>query len=450
MAEVILPFQPRVWQRRLIEDPAEQIVAVVHRRAGKSTGLVWRGFKRVLSVERALPRVVYLLPFLVQWERTGLWDVVKTAARSIPYATIRESDKQIRFAGGGVFQAGGTDNPDAWRGGYADEAILDEFEDMPPSVVPLVIMPMLSDRKGTLVLSGTPKGRGMLRQKFHEAAARVGWSRYLLTYRETGALSEEAITRLRNELTPQQFAQEMECDFTAPGSQQFIGPEAVDGAIEREPFGLMSDAMVLGVDVARFGDDLSVIYTRKGRDGRTHPPIKLRGVDTMQLSARVAEHASHVHADAVFVDGGGVGGGVVDRLRQLNVPVFEVQFGAKPDRAFLAEGSNPDRYANKRAEMWGVMREWLSRGAIPDDPDLRIELVAVQYGFTIDNAILLEKKEDMKKRGMKSPDVADALALTFAYPVQPTPRAGRIGPMENRVQHEYNPYETEPVAPAGW
>jgi hypothetical protein len=67
--------------------------------------------------------------------------------------------------------------------------------------------------------------------------------------------------------------------------------------------------------------------------------------------------------------------------------------------------------------MWGVMREWLKRGAIPKDDDLLTDLTGVEYGYNADNAIQLERKEDMKKRGLSSPDIADGLALTFAYPV---------------------------------
>jgi hypothetical protein len=230
--------------------------------------------------------------------------------------------------------------------------------------------------------------------------------------------------------------------FPRVGSTQFISSEDVEQAASREAAAHLFDALVLGCDVARFGDDESVIYIRKGRDGRTHPPLKYRGLDTMQFAARIAEQYQFYKADAVFVDGGGVGGGVVDRLRQLRVPVIEVQFGSSPDRSM--PGADSLVYANKRAEMWGWMREWLKHGGIPDDPDLRTELEGVQYGYVqvagID-AIQLESKKDMKKRGMPSPDTADALALTFAYPVQPNANAGRAAAgNQQQVLSDYDPY----------
>lgn len=235
--------------------------------------------------------------------------------------------------------------------------------------------------------------------------------------------------------------------FPRAGTTQFIGSDSVEKAATRPDVGAnMYDALVLGVDVARFGDDESVIYIRKGRDGRTHPPMKFRGLDTMQFAARVAEQAAFYRADAVFVDGGGVGGGVVDRLRQLRVPgVFDIQFGASSDRSM--PGADLANYANKRAEMWGWMKEWLKGGSIPDDQDMRQQLEGCEYGYVMlsgKDAIALEKKSDMKKRGLSSPDIADALALTFAYPVAANPNAGRAAANRTpRIQSDYDPYENE-------
>ena len=144
--------------------------------------------------------------------------------------------------------------------------------------------------------------------------------------------------------------------FPRTGSQQFIGPDLANAAAQRSVDVYSFDPLIIGVDVARFGDDESVIFFRKGRDGRTVPPIRRRGVDTMTLAGLVAETFQNERADAVFVDGGGVGGGVVDRLRQLGVPVVDVQFGAKSDNNLGATESGIV-YANKRAEIWGSLRE---------------------------------------------------------------------------------------------
>jgi hypothetical protein len=204
--------------------------------------------------------------------------------------------------------------------------------------------------------------------------------------------------------------------FPRASSLQFIPRDLVDVAMGRQPqttrwLGLTA---AIGVDVARFGGDNSVIRTRIGRDGASIKPKRYNGLNTMQLAARVAEHINHLRdhyglKSVTFVDGGGIGAGVVDRLRQLGYEVVEVQFGGKPN--------DERKYKNKRAEMWGAVKDWLPGGILDKDEQLATDLTAVEYGFTPSDQILLERKEDMKKRGLASPDDGDALALTFAQPV---------------------------------
>lgn len=229
--------------------------------------------------------------------------------------------------------------------------------------------------------------------------------------------------------------------FPRAGSSQFIGTDLVDAAAKREAAAILTDALVLGVDVARFGSDQSVIWFRKGRDARSIPPIKLRGVDTMQLAARVVDEARRWNADGVFIDETGIGAGVVDRCRQLKLEVVGVNNGSTADRATF--DADATKYANKGAEMWGNLREWLKGGAIPDDVELVPELTGRQYGFSADNAIQLERKDDMRKRGLASPDNADALALTFAYPVQPNRMAGGLIQAQQAKARVFNPHPEE-------
>jgi hypothetical protein len=225
--------------------------------------------------------------------------------------------------------------------------------------------------------------------------------------------------------------------FPRAGSMQLIAADVVEKAAARDPQASQFDGLVMGVDVARFGDDQSVIAFRRGRDARTIPIERHRGLDTMQLAARCAHLVATFHPDAVFVDETGVGGGVVDRLRQLGHHVIGIHFGGKPDGVVDGE-----LVANKRAEMWCRMRQWLkSGGAITDDQDLAADLTGVEYGYTVHNEIQLEKKDDMKKRGLASPDCGDALALTFAYPVAAQSRGHDRFGRPGRVQSEFDPYQ---------
>lgn len=255
--QVTLPFAPRPWQVPLVNDKAKRIVAVVHRRAGKSTALMWRGIRRCLVERRPLPRVVHILPYGVMWSRTGLWDALTQAVRDIPGAEVRKASMSIAFANGAVFQCGGADNPDSWRGGYADECIIDEFDDTPQTMVPLVIEPMLADRDGTLVRSGTPKGRGLLQTAYDRARVTVGYSTYLLDYTKTDALSIEAIARLREEMSEEEFEQELMCSFNAPNSGSYYGKildqAERDGricAVSHDPALKVWTAWDLGIDDA--------------------------------------------------------------------------------------------------------------------------------------------------------------------------------------------------------
>jgi hypothetical protein len=218
---------------------------------------------------------------------------------------------------------------------------------------------------------------------------------------------------------------------------EFISSEIVGEAAGREAVAFAHEPFVIGVDVARYGDNETVIYMRKGRDGQTWPPIRLRGADVLTVAGKVNEVSAQYNADAIFVDGGGVGGGVVDCLRSLSVHCFDINFGGKSDCAATALATEGYLFANKRAEMWGAMREWLKTGSIPNDADLRSQLVGPTYTFNLKSEIILEKKEDMRKRGLESPDIADALALTFAYPIQMHLGAGgQFGSQKNQTDYD--------------
>ncbi len=201
--------------------------------------------------------------------------------------------------------------------------------------------------------------------------------------------------------------------FPRAGSCQLVSVADVEAAARRffrlEEFSRA--AKILGVDVARFGDDQSALIRRQAL--AAFGLKAWRGLDTMTLAGLVAQEIVEFNPDAVFIDLGGPGAGVVDRLHQLGQRrVIGVDFG----------GSALDKtlYANKRTEMWCLMRDWLKTGGIPDDRELRDDLIAPEYGFTGDKSqIILERKKDMKARGLPSPDKGDALALTFAAPVAP-------------------------------
>jgi len=233
--------------------------------------------------------------------------------------------------------------------------------------------------------------------------------------------------------------------FPRVDSESFISYELAVAATERTPLPPRGDPLILGVDVGRFGDDPSVIFPRKGRDAATLGVEVLYGADTMETASRVAATFLRLRANMAMVDGGGVGGGVVDRLRQLRIPVVEVDFGSAPDNDDVNDRA---KYRNKRAEIWGRMRIWLKDGCLPPrvngvEMSLVDELTAPTYGLDGNETIQLESKKEMRRRGVKSPNLADALACTFAYNMYIPAEADHELPPS--ITPDYNPYERERV-----
>ena len=161
----------------------------------------------------------------------------------------------------------------------------------------------------------------------------------------------------------------------------------------------------------------------------------------MALATHAATAIERLKPDAVFVDGGGVGGGVVDRLKMLGYRVIEVQSGEA--------AHDPDKYLNRRAEMWGEMRDWLVYGCIDNDDSLIDDLTGPEYALHLKGQIKIEGKDAMKKRGLASPDDGDSLALTFAEPVarNDAATARRMNRMRGMVaESSYDIFNSESVA----
>jgi phage terminase large subunit len=219
-----------------------------------------------------------------------------------------------------------------------------------------------------------------------------------------------------------------------PGSiNTLLGPEEVEKAMNRAyaEDQIAHQQRRLGIDVARFGDDRTVIFPRQGLVA--FKPVIMRGARTGDIAARVALAKANWGSEMELVDGtGGYGAGVIDSLLQAGHAPFEVS----------ASGKAVDpRYLNKRAEMWFQMAEWLRRGgALPNMPELAKELTAPTYFFQ-NGKFQLEPKEQIKKRLGFSPDLADALALTFGQPEMPA--AGPYGSLikKPRIEADWNPYD---------
>jgi hypothetical protein len=204
--------------------------------------------------------------------------------------------------------------------------------------------------------------------------------------------------------------------------KQFVATPLVTAAMDplRQPVANLIDAVIIGVDVARFGSDESAIVVRRGRDARSEPMLTFRNLDLTQLSYRVKSLADRLLPDAINVDGGGgFGGAVIDNLRNWNVQnVNEVHFGST---------ITPDNdYYDMASYMLGQIRDWLKQDGtcLQNDPVLKRQLITREYKMVEGKrgtAIKIESKDEMRAHVDKkeSPDRSDALGLTFAVPVGP-------------------------------
>jgi hypothetical protein len=424
-----LGFRPREWQAASFKAMRGKRfgVEVVHRRGGKTVKAIIRLVDRALRFGGERGRFAYIAPQLKQAKGVA-WDYLKHYALKVPGTQVNESELWVEFPKGARIRLFGADNPDSLRGLYFDGAVLDEVAQMKPEVWGEIVQPALADRQGWALFIGTPKGVNLFSELYYKAQANPDWYVGLWNVYQTNTLPPDEVERMKNEMTDAQFRQEMLCDFAASTDDTLISLALAQAAAGKH---IPSDQWdfapkVLGVDVARYGGDRSVIFRRQGL--AAFEPRVWTGIDTMTLASHVAQEIGEWGPDAVFIDASPASYGVIDRLQSLGHRVLPIDFGGRP---------NAEKYQNKRAEMWHGMAQWLEAGgAIPDRADLKTDLCAPMFDYSnASGKMALESKDDIKKRINVSPDLGDALALTFAMPVAP---AG-IRPSQC-AGHDYNPY----------
>ena len=216
--------------------------------------------------------------------------------------------------------------------------------------------------------------------------------------------------------------------FPSQSFKQFISEDLVDNAYKKhiDETSFSFAPSVIGVDPAWTGEDEFVIIHRKGLFCEVLGVFE-KNDDDIRMANIIAEHETALDAKAVFIDMG-YGTGIVSAGKAMGRTWHIIGFNGKsPDQGYL----------NMRAYMWGQMKEWLKSGAtIPDDPVLRYDIIAPETVPRIDGRIQLESKNDMKKRGLQSPNRADALCLTFAMPV-----SNRLNNCKSKkTKHDFHPY----------
>lgn len=273
-----------------------------------------------------------------------------------------------------------------------------------------------------LAFGNPTRNTGRFRECFGSRSHR--WKTYQIDSRTVDGTNKEQIEKWRQDYGEDSdwFRVRVRGEFPRAGSTQFIPGDIVEAARHYQAVGYERLPKIMSADVARFGDDQTVIGYRQGRFSAILG--KYRGLDSVQVALRVIEFMGSEKPDAVVIDEDGVGGPVLDqiRFRGYTKGLYGFHGGA---------AAHSNKYFNRIAEMWGETRDWLKGGAqIPNDPELADQLTSREYGFANGKvnfgSIKLESKDDMKTRGLASPDCADMLAMTFSVNVAaPKPQAAR-------------------------
>jgi hypothetical protein len=394
-------------------------VLALHRRAGKTELAIMELVERALRCKLELGLFAYVAPYLKQAKSIAWARLRQRCAPLIEQklVEVNESELSIKFAhNGATIRLWGGDNFDGMRGLRLDFCVIDEVAQIKPELWQDVVRPALSDRLGGSLFIGTPSGLNLFSELYFRAATLNDWYAARYTVHDTGALEASEVEAAKREISETSFAREYLCDFAAAGDDQLISLQQCEDAARRElkmqDYGFAP--IVVGVDPARFGDDRSAIVIRQGL--LMYPAQVYRGLDNIELADKVAAVIEQYRPAAVFCDAGN-GSGVIDYLRLHRHRITEVHFGG---------GATDPKFLNKRAEMWFAIRDWLKAGGgIPNDAGLKQDLAAPTYKFNAAGKIQLESKDEIKKRGMPSPDIADALAVTFAAKVSPESRDSR-------------------------
>jgi len=432
---------PRKWQREILLDIAEHIkqnngkvdfdvmreAVASGRGIGKSALVSWLehwmlstriGATIIVSAnsESQLRSVTWAE--ITKWLSMSInshWFEV-SATRVMPAKWLtelveRDLKKGTRYWGveGRLWSA---ENPDAYAGVHNYDGVMvifDEASGIDDSIwsVTSGFFTENTPQRFWLAFSNPRRNSGYFYEAFH--SKREFWKNRNIDARQVEGTDKNVYEQIIDEYGADSVQAHVEVYGMFPNASddQFISVNIVEEAMRREKYKDNTAPIIIGVDPARFGSDSTVIAVRQGRD--VIAIKRHKGDDTMETVGRVIEAIEEYSPALVNIDEGGLGAGVVDRLKEQRYKIKGVNFGNKAKNGMM--------YGNKRAEMWGDMREWLKSAAIPNDRYLKSDLISPMMKPDSKGSIFLESKKDMRSRGLASPDAADAIALTFAFPV---------------------------------
>ena len=355
--------------------------------------------------------------------------------RNVPGVVFKEADLQIEFPNGAQIGLFSGERHDSMRGLGLDGVVLDETAMLDFEAWHASIRPTLSGTGGWGLVLGTPSGPSLLSELYLYAQSGADGDWGAATYpawpeNTTGVLSAKEIEAARSEsISDATFRREYGCDMAVGAEDQVIRLEDVIACQARvAPYrlaldpGLRSQPRILGVDVGggTAAGDNSVVVLRWGHI--VFDPIIVPPERHEELAFRVAAEAREHQVDAIFVDGtGGWSSHLIPSLQAMGLSPIPVNFGAA--------SLKPELYANRRAELHVELGRFvkLPTTILPKGQKLASEMTATRFSHDVKGRVLLEPKKDVRARLGRSPDVADAIALTFGAPILVT--EGRRPPL---------------------
>jgi hypothetical protein len=305
------------------------------------------------------------------------------------------------------------DQPEAIAGIHSENVLIlaDEASGIPEKVFEAGSGSMSGHTATTILLGNPVRSSGLFYETHHKL--RDKWWTLRVSCEDSPRVSKDYIEDMRTRYGERSNAFRVRVLglFPLADDDTIIPWDLVESAQGREVAANPRAPIVWGLDVARFGNDSTALIKRQA-NVVPMPAQVWRGLDTMQVAGRVMAEWEATSPDArpieILIDVIGIGAGVTDRLRELGLPARGVNVSESP-----AMG---ERYRNLRSELWWAAKEWLGKldCRLPADETLAKELITPKYTITSNGKIQVESKDDMKKRGYESPNVADAFILTFA------------------------------------
>jgi phage terminase large subunit len=414
--EVVLGAVPQDWQRDLLNAVArgERRISVrAGHGVGKSTVCSWVLLWHMLT--KFPQKAVVTAPTAGQLY-DALFSELKRWINALP-APLREtlevfSDRVVLVgAPESSFISARTssaDRPEALAGVHSENVLLvvDEAPAIPEPVFESAAGSMSGHTATTILIGNPTRNSGLFFRTHHQLKA--DWNTMHVSCVGNPLVSPDFVQQIKSTYgeASNAFRVRVLGEFSLRDDDVLIPAELVDAAMCRDVAASFGDDIVYGVDVARFGDDRTVICKRQGNIVLEFKSWS--GADLMETVGKIVNEARVDKPVEIMVDSIGLGSGVADRLRELEFNVRDVN---------VSESAAMSPQAAKlRDELWLTLKDYLNGRAcrLPKDDDLRGELVSPTYTFTSNGKIKVEGKQEMKRRGLRSPDLADALCLTFA------------------------------------